>query len=189
MTSSNLRSTSSTTGATGWRKPFSGGSCVRSHGCLGRLSTHAAGCTATGFSGTSRWAAWWSWWETSPSAGPARPPWWRSLPAPCRTVAARWRSSLAATVASPSASTRSSGAGSRTTSRLRPKSSATARTSCWARGRPGTSRTLLACNLPGVVVVVDKNRVKAGEYAIRKFGCDHAHPRRRVSVPAPARPA
>ena len=30
----------------------------------------------------------------------------------------------------------------------------------------------LARTLPGVVVLVDKNRVKAGAYAIRKFGCD-----------------
>ncbi|QYY37089.1 tetraacyldisaccharide 4'-kinase [Ruficoccus sp. ZRK36] len=36
----------------------------------------------------------------------------------------------------------------------------------------GDEPFMLACNLPGVVVVVDKNRVKAGEYAIRKFGCD-----------------
>jgi tetraacyldisaccharide 4'-kinase len=31
---------------------------------------------------------------------------------------------------------------------------------------------MLARNLPGVVVLVDKNRVKAGTYAIRRFGCD-----------------
>ncbi len=31
---------------------------------------------------------------------------------------------------------------------------------------------MLARNLPGVVVLVDKNRVKAGAYAIKKFGCD-----------------
>ena len=31
---------------------------------------------------------------------------------------------------------------------------------------------MLARNLPGVVVLCDKNRVKAGSYAIRKFGCD-----------------
>lgn len=36
----------------------------------------------------------------------------------------------------------------------------------------GDEPFMLACNLPGVVVLVDKNRVKAGEYAIRKFGCD-----------------
>jgi tetraacyldisaccharide 4'-kinase len=39
----------------------------------------------------------------------------------------------------------------------------------WAAG---DEPYMLACNLPGVVVLVDKNRVKAGEYAIRKFGCD-----------------
>lgn len=31
---------------------------------------------------------------------------------------------------------------------------------------------MLARNLPGVVVLVDKNRVKAGSYAIKHFGCD-----------------
>jgi tetraacyldisaccharide 4'-kinase len=31
---------------------------------------------------------------------------------------------------------------------------------------------MLARNLPGVVVLVDKNRVKAGAYAIKEFGCD-----------------
>jgi tetraacyldisaccharide 4'-kinase len=36
----------------------------------------------------------------------------------------------------------------------------------------GDEPFMLARNLPGVVVLVDKNRVKAGAYAIRKFGCD-----------------
>lgn len=36
----------------------------------------------------------------------------------------------------------------------------------------GDEPYMLACNLPGVVVLVDKNRVKAGEHAIRRFGCD-----------------
>ena len=36
----------------------------------------------------------------------------------------------------------------------------------------GDEPFMLASNLPGVVVLVDKNRVKAGAYAIRKFGCD-----------------
>ena len=36
----------------------------------------------------------------------------------------------------------------------------------------GDEPYMLAKNLPGVVVLVDKNRVKAGAYAIRKFGCD-----------------
>src|SRR5437762_10597996 len=31
---------------------------------------------------------------------------------------------------------------------------------------------MLARNLPGVIVLVDKNRVKAGAFAIKKFGCD-----------------
>ncbi len=31
---------------------------------------------------------------------------------------------------------------------------------------------MLASNLPKVVVLVDKDRVKAGKYAIKKFGCD-----------------
>jgi len=31
---------------------------------------------------------------------------------------------------------------------------------------------MLARNLPGVIVLVDKNRVKAGAYAIKRFGCD-----------------
>lgn len=38
--------------------------------------------------------------------------------------------------------------------------------------RAGDEPFMLACNLPGVIVLVDKNRVKAGEYAIKKFGCD-----------------
>ena len=36
----------------------------------------------------------------------------------------------------------------------------------------GDEPYMLARNLPGVVVLVDKNRVKAGAYAIRQFGCD-----------------
>jgi len=36
----------------------------------------------------------------------------------------------------------------------------------------GDEPYMLARNLPGVHVLVDKNRVKAGEYAIKKFGCD-----------------
>ncbi|PAW60972.1 MAG: tetraacyldisaccharide 4'-kinase [Opitutia bacterium Tous-C1TDCM] len=36
----------------------------------------------------------------------------------------------------------------------------------------GDEPFMLAKNLPGVIVLVDKNRVKAGEFAIRKFGCD-----------------
>jgi tetraacyldisaccharide 4'-kinase len=36
----------------------------------------------------------------------------------------------------------------------------------------GDEPFMLARNLPGVVVLVDKNRVKAGAYAIRRFGCD-----------------
>jgi tetraacyldisaccharide 4'-kinase len=36
----------------------------------------------------------------------------------------------------------------------------------------GDEPFMLAKNLPGVIVIVDKNRVKAGEYAIKRFGCD-----------------
>jgi len=36
----------------------------------------------------------------------------------------------------------------------------------------GDEPFMLASNLPGVLVLVDKNRVKAGMYAIKKFGCD-----------------
>ncbi len=36
----------------------------------------------------------------------------------------------------------------------------------------GDEPYMLARNLPGVIVLVDKNRVKAGEYAINRFGCD-----------------
>ncbi len=36
----------------------------------------------------------------------------------------------------------------------------------------GDEPYMLARNLPGVVVLVDKNRVKAGQYAIKKFGAD-----------------
>lgn len=38
--------------------------------------------------------------------------------------------------------------------------------------RSGDEPYMLAANLPGVVVLVDKDRVKSGRYAIRKFGCD-----------------
>jgi tetraacyldisaccharide-1-P 4'-kinase len=31
---------------------------------------------------------------------------------------------------------------------------------------------MLASNLPGVAVVVDRERVKAGRYAIKRLGCD-----------------
>lgn len=36
----------------------------------------------------------------------------------------------------------------------------------------GDEPYMLASNLPGVCVLVDKDRVKAGRYAIRRFGCD-----------------
>ena len=36
----------------------------------------------------------------------------------------------------------------------------------------GDEPFMLATNLPGVIVLVDKNRVKAGAFAIKKFGCD-----------------
>lgn len=36
----------------------------------------------------------------------------------------------------------------------------------------GDEPYMLASNLPDVVVLVDKDRVKAGKYAIKKFGCD-----------------
>lgn len=36
----------------------------------------------------------------------------------------------------------------------------------------GDEPVMLARNLPGVAVLVDKNRVKAGEFAIKKFGAD-----------------
>ena len=36
----------------------------------------------------------------------------------------------------------------------------------------GDEPYMLASNLPEVVVVVDKNRVKAGQFAIKKLGCD-----------------
>lgn len=36
----------------------------------------------------------------------------------------------------------------------------------------GDEPYMLASNLPGVVVLVDRDRVKSGRYAIRKFGCD-----------------
>src|ERR1039457_4076347 len=38
--------------------------------------------------------------------------------------------------------------------------------------KAGDEPYMLARNLPGVVVLVDKNRVKAGGYAIKRFGCD-----------------
>jgi tetraacyldisaccharide 4'-kinase len=36
----------------------------------------------------------------------------------------------------------------------------------------GDEPYMLASNLPGAVVLVDKNRVKSGRYAVKKFGCD-----------------
>ena len=36
----------------------------------------------------------------------------------------------------------------------------------------GDEPYMLASNLPDVVVIVDKDRVKAGKYAIQKYGCD-----------------
>ena len=36
----------------------------------------------------------------------------------------------------------------------------------------GDEPYMLAANLPGVCVIVDRNRVKAGRYAIKRFGCD-----------------
>ena len=36
----------------------------------------------------------------------------------------------------------------------------------------GDEPYMLASNLPGVVVLVDKNRVKSGRFAVKRFGCD-----------------
>ena len=36
----------------------------------------------------------------------------------------------------------------------------------------GDEPYMLARNLPGIIVLVDKDRVKSGTYAIKKFGCD-----------------
>lgn len=36
----------------------------------------------------------------------------------------------------------------------------------------GDEPYMLANNLPGVVVLVDRNRVKSGRYAVKRFGCD-----------------
>ena len=36
----------------------------------------------------------------------------------------------------------------------------------------GDEPFMLACNLPGVAVLVDKDRVSSGRYAVRTFGCD-----------------
>ena len=36
----------------------------------------------------------------------------------------------------------------------------------------GDEPYMLASNLPGVAVLVDKNRVKSGRYAVKRFGCD-----------------
>ncbi len=36
----------------------------------------------------------------------------------------------------------------------------------------GDEPYMLASNLPGVIVLVDKDRVKSGTYAIKRFGCD-----------------
>lgn len=36
----------------------------------------------------------------------------------------------------------------------------------------GDEPYMLATNLPGIVVLVDKDRVKSGRYAIKRFGCD-----------------
>lgn len=36
----------------------------------------------------------------------------------------------------------------------------------------GDEPYMLASNLPGVAVVVDRNRVKAGRYAVKRFGCN-----------------
>ncbi len=36
----------------------------------------------------------------------------------------------------------------------------------------GDEPYMLASNLPGVVVLVDKNRVKSGRYAVKRLGCD-----------------
>ena len=36
----------------------------------------------------------------------------------------------------------------------------------------GDEPYMLASNLPGVIVLVDRNRVKSGRYAVKRFGCD-----------------
>jgi tetraacyldisaccharide 4'-kinase len=51
-------------------------------------------------------------------------------------------------------------------------SSATASIVLLDSEQAGDEPYMLARNLPGVVVLVDKNRVKAGAYAIKRFGCD-----------------
>jgi tetraacyldisaccharide 4'-kinase len=56
----------------------------------------------------------------------------------------------------------------------------------------GDEPYMLARNLPGVIVLVDKNRVKAGRLRDQALRLRHARPRRRLPVPAaegPAEPA
>ena len=53
----------------------------------------------------------------------------------------------------------------------------------------GDEPHMLASNLKDVVVLVDKDRVKSGRYAIEKFGCDTLAARRWFSVLGSARPA
>ena len=48
----------------------------------------------------------------------------------------------------------------------------TANRCCSIRRWPGDEPYMLASNLKDVVVLVDKDRVKSGRYAIEKFGCD-----------------
>jgi tetraacyldisaccharide 4'-kinase len=91
---------------------------------------------------------------------------------PCATAEARSPSSAAATRARPRRCGRNGGGGSRTPRSRRRASSATASRCCSTARWPATSRSCSRATCPGVIVLVDKNRVKAGAYAIKRFGCD-----------------
>ncbi|MGI6496356.1 MAG: tetraacyldisaccharide 4'-kinase [Kiritimatiellia bacterium] len=54
----------------------------------------------------------------------------------------------------------------------RPRVVSDGRTVLLDSAKSGDEPFMLATNLPGVVVLVDKDRVKSGRYAIRHFGCD-----------------
>ena len=145
----------------------------RFQGFPGRSSKSAAGFTTSASFATKPSACRSSPSATSPSAARAKRRWWKNSRANCATPAATSPSSRAATVPNRR----------RCTSRLLnkillredqtpPRVVSDGKSLLLDSEMAGDEPYMLASNLKDVVVLVDKDRVKSGRYAIEKFGCD-----------------
>ncbi len=106
-------------------------------------------------------------------AARARRRWWKNSRANCRTRAGRWPSCRAATAPSRRR------LGKRLMNKILfredstpPRVVSDGKSLLLDSETAGDEPYMLASNLKDVVVLVDKDRVKSGRYAIEKFGCD-----------------